>query len=96
MATIVTRGNSVSVVYSYVDVFGKKRQKWVKVNPGEDPETKKLEIELELHTDTLLTPNTITVKEFMLKFAQLQASQKWAFNTIPGMFCLWKITYSPI
>ena len=88
MATIVTRGNSVSVVYSYVDVFGKKRQKWVKVNPGEDPETKKLEIELELHTDTLLTPNTITVKEFMLKFAQLQASQKWAFNTYSGNILL--------
>jgi len=84
MASIIKRGNNVSVVYNYTDEFGKKRQKWVKVEPGEDPKAKKLEIELELQRDLHILPQSISVREFMLKFAEAQATQKWAFNTYSG------------
>lgn len=84
MASIIKRGNNVSVVYTYTDEFGKKRQKWVKVEPGEDPKVKKLEVELELQRDLHILPQSITLKEFMLKFAEAQAAQKWAFNTYSG------------
>lgn len=88
MASIITRGNNVSIVYNYTDEFGKKRQKWVKVEPGEDPKVKKLEVELELQRDLHILPQTITLREFLLKFAEAQSAQKWAFNTYSGNLTL--------
>ncbi len=88
MASIIKRGKNVSIVYYCKDEFGKRYQKWVKVEPGEDPKVKKLEVELELEREEHILPQNITVKEFLLKFAEAQASYKWAFNTYSGNITL--------
>lgn len=84
MATIVKRGNHTSIVYRYTDEMGVKHQRWERVEPGEDPEIKKLEIELALKNQEFIAPQGITVRELLLKFAKVQSISKWAFNTYSG------------
>ena len=74
MASIVKRGNSVAVVYTYKDITGKRRQKWETVAP-EDAEIRKKKIELDRLTDHLVMPQRLTVEDFLYQWISVYAPE---------------------
>ena len=80
MASIVKRGKSVAVVYTYRDLNGRKKQKWETVAP-ENAEARKREIELDILRDELVLPQKMTVEQFIYKWVETYAPEHWAYNT---------------
>ena len=80
MASIVRRGKSVAVVYTYTGLDGKKKQKWETVSE-ENAEARKREIELDILRNELILPQNITVEQFLHKWVEVYAPEHWAYNT---------------
>lgn len=80
MASIVRRGKSVAVVYTYKGLDGKKKQKWETVSEDKAEERKR-EIELDILRNELILPQNITVEQFLYKWVEVYAPEHWAYNT---------------
>ena len=71
MASIIKRKKNYSVVYSYIDENGEKKQKWETRSSYQDALKRKAEIESKQTAGTFPPPSDQTIKEFMLTFVSL-------------------------
>lgn len=80
MASIVKRKNKYSVVYTYQDEKGEKRQKWETFATNAEAKKRKAEVEFQQESGTLVIPEAKTVAlEFDLVFLR---------KGIKGKLCL--------
>lgn len=81
MASIVKRKNKYSVVYTYIDENGKKRQKWETCETNADARKRKAQVEFEQETGTFIVPEAKTVKELLDEYMSIYGVNTWAMST---------------
>ena len=72
MASIVKRKKKYSVVYTYTDENGNKRQKWETFKTLAEANTRKIEIEYSQQVGNFVIPNCTTVSELMKEYFLVQ------------------------
>jgi integrase len=80
VASIIKRSKSYSVVYSYEDENGQKKQKWESCKTLKEAQKRKAEIEAEMLSGTFLKPNDQTVEEFLAEFVSMYGEKKWSLS----------------
>lgn len=80
MASITKRGKKYSVVYSYEDATGIKRQKWETVPTKKEALRRKAQIEHEMNTGSFIPPTIQTVEEFLQDFVTIYGKSKWGLS----------------
>ena len=82
MASIMKRGNTYSVRYTYTDHHGKPCQGWETFKTKKEAQERKITVEKELQDGTFLIPDSTTVAELLEKWVPIQSSKhKWAPKT---------------
>ena len=81
MASIIKRKSKYSVIYSYDDENGEKRQKWETWGTLAEAKKRKAEIEYKQSTHTFVRPSIKTISDLMYDFVELYGVTKWALST---------------
>lgn len=81
MASIVKRKNKYSVVYSYTDENGNKRQKWESFNTAAEAKKRKIAVEYEQETGTFVVAEARTVSELLEEYMSIYGVNTWALST---------------
>lgn len=81
MASIVKRKNKYSVVYSYEDEKGVKRQKWETFDTNADAKKRKAQIEFEQQSGTFIVPTATTVSDLLEEYCSVYGVNNWAMST---------------
>lgn len=81
MASIVKRKSKYSVVYTYHDENGEKRQKWETWGTMKEAKRRKAEIEYKQDNNTFVRPSIKTVSDLLYDFVELYGVNKWALST---------------
>lgn len=81
MASIVKRKNRYSVVYSYEDEKGVKRQKWETFDTNADAKKRKAQIEFEQQIGTFIVPTATTVSDLLEEYCSVYGVSNWAMST---------------
>ena len=81
MASIIKRKSKYSVVYSYYDEKGEKKQKWETWGTMKDAKKRKAEIEYKQNNNTFVRPSIKTVSDLLYDFVELYGVSKWALST---------------
>lgn len=81
MASIMKRKSKYSVIYSYIDEQGEKRQKWETWGTLSEAKKRKAEIEYKQATNTFVRPTVKTVSDLLYDFVELYGVSKWALST---------------
>lgn len=81
MASIVKRKSKYSVVYTYKDEYGKKKQKWETWGTKKEAERRKREIETQKDNNTFVPPAITTLSELLYEFVNTYGRNKWAVST---------------
>ncbi len=81
MASIVKRRSKYSVVYSYYDEQGEKKQKWETWGTMKEAKKRKAEIEYKQDNNTFVRPSIKTISDLMYDFVELYGVNKWALST---------------
>lgn len=84
MASIIKRKSKYSVIYSYDDENGEKRQKWETWGTLAEAKKRKAEIEYKQSTHTFVRPSIKTISDLMYDFVELYGVTKWALSTYNG------------
>ena len=71
MASIVKRKSKYSVVYTYKDDKGEKRQKWETFATNAEAKRRKAEVEFQQESGTLVIPEAKTVKELLEDYTSI-------------------------
>ncbi|MCM1215572.1 MAG: site-specific integrase [Lachnospiraceae bacterium] len=80
MASIQKRGKKYSVVYTYEDQDGQKRQKWETFDTKAEARTRKAAVENEMNSGTFIPPSTATVESFLKDFVELYGTKRWGLS----------------
>lgn len=70
MASIIKRKSKYSVIYSYDDENGEKRQKWETWGTLAEAKKRKAEIEYKQSTHTFVRPSIKTISDLMYDFVE--------------------------
>jgi len=81
MASIVKRRNRYSVVYTYTDETGDTKQKWETFSTNAEAKKRKLQVEFEQSSNTLIAPNAKTVNDLLEEYTTIYGVNKWAMST---------------
>jgi len=81
MASIVKRKNRYSVVYTYTDENGVKRQKWETFATNAEAKKRKVQVEFEQETGTFIIPNASTVSDLLEEYMSIYGVNTWAMST---------------
>ena len=81
MASIVKRKNRYSVVYSYTDENGVKRQKWETFATNAEAKKRKVQVEFEQETGTFIIPTASTVSDLLEEYMSIYGVNTWAMST---------------
>lgn len=81
MASIVKRKNKYSVVYTYQDEKGEKRQKWETFATNAEAKKRKAEVEFQQESGTLVIPEAKTVRELLEDYTSIYGVNTWAMST---------------
>lgn len=81
MASIVKRKNRYSVVYTYTDESGAKRQKWETFAINAEVKKRKKQIEFEQDTGTFILPTAKTVSDLLEEYMSIYGVNTWAMST---------------
>lgn len=81
MASIVKRKNRYSVVYTYTDENGVKRQKWEIFATNAEAKKRKVQVEFEQETGTFIIPNASTVSDLLEEYMSIYGVNTWAMST---------------
>lgn len=81
MASIVKRKNRFSVVYTYEDESGAKRQKWETFATNTEAKKRKLQIEYEQETGSFIVPTAKTVSDLLEEYTSIYGVNTWAMST---------------
>ena len=81
MASIVKRKKKFSVVYTYIDENGNKRQKWETFDTNAEAKKRKLQVEYEQETGTFIPPSAKTVNDLLEEYMAIYGVNTWAMST---------------
>ena len=81
MASIVKRRNRYSVVYTYTDENGKKRQKWETFATNADAKKRKAQVEFEQQNGTFILPSAKTIHDLLEDYMSIYGVNTWAMST---------------
>ena len=81
MASIVKRKNRFSVVYTYEDENGAKRQKWETFATNAEAKKRKLQVEYEQDTGSFIVPAAKSVSELLEEYTSIYGVNTWAMST---------------
>ncbi len=81
MASIKKRRNSFSVVYTYTNEKGEKKQKWESYPTYEEAHKRRAEIEYKKGEGTFIAPSKQTVSAFLEDFVRLYGEKRWGLSS---------------
>lgn len=81
MASIVKRKNRYSVVYTYTDENGAKKQKWETFLTNAEAKKRKLQVEYEQETGSFIVPTAKTVSDLLEEYMSIYGVNTWAMST---------------
>ena len=81
MASIVKRKKKYSVVYTYTDENGNKRQKWETFDTNAEAKKRKLQVEYEQESGTFIPPSAKTVNDLLEEYMSIYGVNTWAMST---------------
>lgn len=96
VASIIKRKTKYSVVYTYTDNAGSKRQKWETCGSYAEAKKRKAEIEYQIGTGVFIPPNTSTLSDFLDEYVSLYGVSTWAPSTFDGHKALIENYIKPI
>ena len=82
MASIIKRKTKYSVVYTYTDNSGMKRQKWETCGSHAEAKKRKAEIEHQIDTGVFIPPSADTLSDFLAEYVSLYGISTWAPSTL--------------
>lgn len=82
MASIVKRKKKYSVVYTYTDENGNKRQKWETFETNAEAKKRKLQVEYEQESGTFIPPSAKTVNDLLDEYMSIYGVNTWAMSTL--------------
>lgn len=82
MASIVKRKKKYSVVYTYTDENGNKRQKWETFETNSEAKKRKLQVEYEQESGTFIPPSAKTVNDLLDEYMSIYGVNTWAMSII--------------
>lgn len=80
MATVKKRGKTYSVVYTYLNEVGEKKQKWETYKTKKEADKRRVEIEGTMANGTFISPKNQTVEDFLKDFVSLYGEKKWGIS----------------
>ena len=96
VASIIKRKTKYSVVYTYTDNAGSKRQKWETCGSYAEAKKRKAEIEYQIDTGVFIPPNASTLSDFLDEYVSLYGVSTWAPSTFDGHKALIENYIKPI
>lgn len=96
MASIVKRRKKFSVVYTYIDETGKKRQKWETFDTNAEAKKRKAQVEYEQETGNFIVPTAKTLNELLDEYMSVYGMNSWAMSTLESKKSLLKNYVRPI
>jgi len=81
MASIIKRKNRYSVVYSYTDENGLKKQKWETFSTNAEAKKRKTQVEFEQDTGSFIVPTAKTVSDLLEEYTSIYGVNTWAMST---------------
>lgn len=96
MASIVKRRKKFSVVYTYIDETGKKRQKWETFDTNAEAKKRKAQVEYEQETGIFIVPTAKTLNELLDEYMSVYGMNSWAMSTLESKKSLLKNYVRPI
>ena len=96
MASIIKRKTKYSVVYTYTDSNGAKRQKWETCGSHAEAKKRNAEIEHQLDTGVFIPPSADTLSDFLDEYVSLYGVNTWAPSTFDGHTALISNYIKPI
>ncbi len=81
MASIVKRKSKYSVVYTYTDDNGDKKQKWETFDSMAAAKKRKTQIEFEQDNNTFIVPTAKTLDDLMEEYMSIYGVNTWAMST---------------
>ena len=88
MATIKKRGKKFAVIYDYRDADGTRHQKWETFSSKEEAEKYRKKIEFKKSCNSMLTPSSQTVEDFLLSWVNIYGKSKWSFSMCTSSLAL--------
>ena len=77
VASIIKRKTKYSVVYTYTDNNGTKRQKWETCGSHVEAKKRKAEIEHQIDTGVFIPPSADTLSDFLDEYVSLYGVSTW-------------------
>ena len=77
-----------SVIYSYKDENGNKKQKWETYNTKREAEKRKVEIEALTNMNNIVVPKCKTLNELLDEYINLYGKDIWDLSTYDGNISL--------
>lgn len=71
-----------SVVYTYTDENGNKRQKWETFETNAEAKKRKLQVEYEQESGTFIPPSAKTVNDLLDEYMSIYGVNTWAMSTL--------------
>lgn len=81
MASIQKRKKGYSVVYSYIDDKGKRKQKWETYKTMTEAANRKIEVDYKSSIGTLVVPKCKYLRELLSEYVSLYGKEKWSLST---------------
>ena len=81
MASIVKRKKKFSVVYTYIDENGNKRQRWETFDTNAEAKKRKVQVEYEQENGTFIIPTAKTVNDLLDEYISIYGVNTWALST---------------
>ena len=81
MASIVKRKKKFSVVYTYIDENGNKRQRWETFETNAEAKKRKAQVEFEQENGTFIIPTAKTVNDLLDEYISIYGVNTWALST---------------
>ena len=81
MASIIKRKSRYSVVYTYEDENGNKRQKWETFDTHAAAKKRKVQVEYEQENGSFVVPEAKTVSELLEEYVSVYGVNTWAMST---------------
>ena len=81
MASIHERNGKFCVVYNYVNVDGKRKQKWETYETRAEAKRRKKEIEYRTAAGSLVVPKCKYLRELLNEYVDLYGRDTWAVST---------------
>ncbi|MCD8300135.1 MAG: site-specific integrase [Clostridiales bacterium] len=81
MASIIKRKKKFSVVYTYTDENGNKRQKWETFDTNAEAKKRKAQVEFEQESGTFIVPASKTLNDLLEDYVSIYGVNTWAMST---------------